>query len=87
MKRIRSDILIYMISRDYINGLDISLIIYRKEMQLSKEFIEYCKSKIGKSRRYLVSDAKNDNFYNSEWELMVPEGLFEITDQGGDILV
>ena len=60
---------------------------YRKEMQVSKEFIEYCKGKIGKSRRYLVSEAKNDSFYNSEWELMVPEGLFEITDQGGDILV
>lgn len=31
---------------------------YRKEMQLSKDFINYCKSKIGKSRRYLVSEAK-----------------------------
>jgi len=48
---------------------------YRKQMQLSKEFIEYCKEKIGKSRRYLVSEAKGDSFYNSEWELMVPEGL------------
>jgi len=60
---------------------------YRKEMQLSKEFLEYCKSKIGKSIRYLVSEAKENSFYNSEWGLMVPEGLFEITDQGGDILV
>jgi predicted transcriptional regulator of viral defense system len=60
---------------------------YRKEMQLSKEFIEYCKGKIGKSRRYLVSEAKDDSFYNSEWELMIPEGLFEMTEQGGDILV
>jgi len=60
---------------------------YRKEMQLSKEFLEYCKSKIGKSKRYLVSEAKENSYYNSEWELMVPEGLFEITDQGGDILV
>ena len=60
---------------------------YRKEMQLSKEFLGYCKSKIGKSIRYLVSEAKENSFYNSEWGLMVPEGLFEITDQGGDILV
>ncbi len=60
---------------------------YRKDMQLSKEFIEYCKDKVGKSRRYLVSGAKDYSFYNSEWELMVPEGLFKITDQGGDILV
>jgi len=60
---------------------------YRKEMQLSKEFIEYCKDKIGKSRRYLVSELKGESSYNSEWELMVPEELFEITDQGGDVLV
>ena len=60
---------------------------YRKEMQLSKEFIEYCESKIGKSRRYLVSEAKENSYYDSEWELMVPEGLFEITDHGGDFLV
>jgi predicted transcriptional regulator of viral defense system len=60
---------------------------YRNEIQLSKEFLEYCKSKIGKSKRYLVSEAKENSYYNSEWELMVPEGLFEITDLGGDILV
>ena len=60
---------------------------FRKEMQFSKEFLEYCKSKIGKSKRYLVNEAKENSYYNSEWELMVPEGLFEITDQGDDILV
>jgi len=60
---------------------------YRKEMQLSKEFLEYCKRKIGKSKGYLVSESKENSYYNSEWELMVPEGLFEITDQGGNILV
>lgn len=60
---------------------------YRKQMQLSKKFVEYCKEKIGESRRYLVSEAKGDSFYNSEWELMVPEGLFEITGQGDDRLV
>lgn len=60
---------------------------YSKEMQLSKEFLEYCKSKIAKSKRYLVSELKDNSYYNSEWKLMVPEGLFEITDQGGDILV
>lgn len=60
---------------------------YRKEMQLSEAFIEYCKSKIGKSRRYLMSDLKEESYYNSEWGLMVPEGLFEVTDQEGEILV
>ena len=57
---------------------------YKNGMQLSKEFIDYCKSKIGKSRRYLVSEGKEESLYNSEWKLMVPEGLFEITDQGGN---
>ncbi|HHX55253.1 MAG TPA: hypothetical protein GX705_02795 [Clostridiales bacterium] len=60
---------------------------YRKEMQLSKEFIEFCKSKIGKSIQYLVSDAKENSYYNNEWKLMIPEGLFETTDYGGDLLV
>nr|WP_245250869.1 type IV toxin-antitoxin system AbiEi family antitoxin [Youngiibacter multivorans] len=60
---------------------------YRKEMQLSSEFIEYCKSKIGKSRRYLVNELKDNSSYNNEWELMVPEGLFELKDQGGEIPV
>ena len=60
---------------------------YRKDLQLSNEFIEYCKGQIGKSRRYLVSEAMNNSFYNNEWEMMVPKGIFEITDQGGDRLV
>ncbi|MHB1395115.1 MAG: type IV toxin-antitoxin system AbiEi family antitoxin domain-containing protein [Clostridia bacterium] len=60
---------------------------YQKEMQLSNNFIECCKEKIGKSRRYLLNDSNERSIYNSEWELMVPEGLFEITEQGGDILV
>lgn len=60
---------------------------YRKEMQLSKAFIEYCKGRVGKSRRYLVGEAKGDSLYNSEWKLMVPKRLFGIMDQGGDILV
>jgi len=60
---------------------------YRKEIQHSKEFIEYCKSKIGKSRRYLVSEEKDNSYYNSDWKLMIPAGLFEITDHGDDLLV
>lgn len=60
---------------------------YQKDMQLSNEFIEFCKEKIGKSRRYLLNDTKGRNTYNREWELMVPEGLFEITKKGDDILV
>jgi len=60
---------------------------YRKEMQLSKDFFEYCKSKIGKSRRYLMIDFKKESFYNREWELMVPKRLFKLTNQEGETLV
>lgn len=60
---------------------------YRKELQLSEDFIAYCKDKIGKSIRYLLSESKNYSLYNAEWKLMVPKGLFEITNQGGDIIV
>jgi len=55
---------------------------YRQEMQLSEEFIKHCKDRIGKSRQYLISEAKDHSFYNSEWGLMVPEGLFALTNQG-----
>ena len=60
---------------------------YRSGMQLSEEFICYCKSKIGKSIRYLVNEAKEENSYNNKWKLMIPEGLFEKTDLGGDMRV
>ncbi len=60
---------------------------YQMEMQLSNDFIESCKGKIGKSIRYLLNEENQQNIYNSEWKLMIPEGLFEITEQGGDLLV
>jgi len=46
---------------------------YRSGMQLSEEFICYCKSKIGKSIRYLVNEAKEENSYNNKWKLMIPD--------------
>lgn len=60
---------------------------YQKEMQISDDFINYCKGKIGKSRRYLLNEFNQKNIYNNEWKLMVPEGLFDITEQGGDEFV
>lgn len=60
---------------------------FRKEMQLSREFIDYCKNKIGNSVRYLVSGLEEVSYYDNEWKLMVPKGLFDITEQGGNILV
>ena len=53
---------------------------YQKEMQISNSFIDYCKEKIGKSRRYLLKDCIERSIYNREWEIMVPEGLFKETE-------
>lgn len=50
---------------------------FKDDMQLSQTFINYCKNKIGGSRRYLLKETDNENKYNNEWKLMVPEGLFE----------
>lgn len=60
---------------------------YRKDMQLSDEFIQYCKGRIGKSTRYLLQEGADDNYYNNEWKLVIPEGLFGIDEQGGDEIV
>jgi len=45
-------------------------------MQLSEEFIQYCKNRIGESTRYLTRENAENRFYNNEWKLVVPEGLF-----------
>lgn len=57
---------------------------YKKELQLSDEFIDYCKSKTGKSTRYLTKDSGT---YRKEWKLVVPDELFGMTEQGGTPLV
>lgn len=59
---------------------------YKNEMQISADFFKKCKDRIGSSRRYLVNELTDNNIYNSEWQLMVPEDLFEITGQRGDVL-
>lgn len=55
---------------------------FKEEMQLSEDFIRYCKSKIGESKRYLISNPNENSYYNSDWKLMIPKGLFDFMDQG-----
>ncbi len=55
--------------------------------QASDYFFAHCKSKMGKSTRYLLKEAAGEKIYKSEWQLVIPENLFNITKQGGDILV
>jgi predicted transcriptional regulator of viral defense system len=60
---------------------------YMHGMQLTTAFIDYCKSKIGKSTRYLLKESIHTGIYNKIWRLIVPEGLFYLTEQGGGELV
>lgn len=57
---------------------------YKNELQISDQFIYYCKSKTGKSSRYLT---KGSGTYCNEWRLVVPDGLFGMTEQGDIPLV
>ncbi len=60
---------------------------FREEMQLSQEFIEYCKNQVGKGTAYLLEEAKHRGVYVGEWGLVVPEGLLTAEEHGGDPLV
>lgn len=57
---------------------------YKKELQLSDAFIDYCKLKIGKSTRYLTKDSEK---YCKTWKMMVLDEVFGMTEQGGNPLV
>lgn len=46
---------------------------YKDQLHLSNDFINFCKSKIGKSTRYLTKDSTK---YNKKWKLVVPEDVF-----------
>lgn len=60
---------------------------YKESLKLPESFFEICKSKIGKSIRYLSSNIVTDTVFNKEWKLVVPSDLFDINGQGGDVLV
>lgn len=60
---------------------------FMEELQLSREFIEYCRSQIENSTRYFLTKPRNGGVYVKEWKLIVPEGLFEAAGYGGGLLV
>jgi len=60
---------------------------YLYDIHMSKQFFNYCKSKMGKSTRYLFKETAGEKIYNSEWQLVIPKSLFNIAEQGGDVLV
>jgi predicted transcriptional regulator of viral defense system len=56
---------------------------FQKEMKLSDAFFEKCKSKIGKSTRYLT-DAQESDTYFKEWKLCAPQNILSYLEQGGN---
>lgn len=42
---------------------------------LSADFFKICHGKVGKSKRYLTSDFSGKSYYDSEWQLVVPETI------------
>ncbi|GHT83979.1 hypothetical protein FACS18947_0700 [Bacteroidia bacterium] len=55
---------------------------FRRELNLSDAFFDECAAHIGKSTRYLTSD--KSGVYDSEWRLVAPENLLEVTMKGAD---
>ncbi len=53
---------------------------YKNQLHLSDKFIDYCKSKIRKSTRYLTKESTK---FNSRWKLIVPDDIFQMFEQGG----
>lgn len=49
----------------------------KEKSGLSKHFFDVCKSKIGKSKRYLTKDMEAGR-YDEEWRLIVPVDIFDI---------
>lgn len=45
---------------------------FREEMELSQEFIEYCRNQMGNGTAYLSDEAKHGGAYVKEWGLVVP---------------
>jgi len=55
---------------------------FQNEMNLSEHFFEYCKSKTGKSARYLTFPYESDTYFN-EWRLCAPQNILSFLEQGG----
>ena len=54
---------------------------FQKEMKLSDDFFELCKSKVGKSTRYLT-DIRESEIYFKEWRLCAPQNILSFLEQG-----
>jgi len=61
---------------------------FKNNMKLDNDFFDHCNTKIGKSTRYLFNQMDKDNsIYINKWQMIVPENLMKLTEQGGEELV
>jgi len=61
---------------------------FKLNLKIPDNFFVVCEAKIGKSKRYLYKNLKNENsFYNRKWQLVVPLDLLSIISAGGGPLV
>lgn len=54
---------------------------FQNEMKLSDDFFEFCKSKIGKSTRYLTDTHESDTYFKN-WRLCAPSNILSFLEQG-----
>ncbi|MDR1169228.1 MAG: hypothetical protein LBK97_00140 [Prevotellaceae bacterium] len=54
---------------------------FQKEMKLSDAFFESCRSKVGKSVRYLTDKQESDTYFK-KWGLCAPENILSFLEQG-----
>jgi len=57
------------------------LAYFQKEMKLGDDFFEQCRSKIGKSTRYLTNNHESDTYF-SDWKLCAPQNILSFLEQG-----
>ena len=55
---------------------------FQKEMKLSATFLELCKSKTGKSARYLTGKQESTTYFK-EWKICAPQNILSFLEQGG----
>ncbi|MBP6491758.1 MAG: hypothetical protein KA282_02180 [Clostridia bacterium] len=58
----------------------------QNNLKLSNEFYRMCRQLAGKSKRYLSKEQKNGKLIK-EWNLVVPEDMYNIQGMAGDIIV
>lgn len=60
---------------------------YQDVFHISDKFLNYCRNKVGKTRSYLVSQQRENNMFNRDWNLMVPVDLFNLEVERGNHFV